>query len=428
MPAVLSKWDATLYGFAELDTIYDTTQSFFDLAGSTAVQRSDNSNYAGNHGRAMMGVRNSRLGFRINAPEVSGIRASALAEMDFLGNQPAQTPPAVASGSAGNLSEAGFFTSPGFRLRHMNLRLDNDYVDLLFGQTWQLFGWQSMFHPCTVEIQGVPGEVYSRAPQIRLSHTFKSSAVNVDLAIAIAKPPQRDAGLFDYQAGIKASINSWKGARTAGATGSSIDPLQIGVSAVGRRFVVPELASPPKADVTGNGWGVAVDLLLPIIPSDGTSRGNSLTFTGSFTKGEGINDLFQSLTGGVGVPTLPAPMGGGAAPAYTPGIDSGLVFVDAAGVHPIEWRAFILGLQYYFPGSGSVWVAANYSRLESNNSANFGAPTKIWNKEQWADGNLFWDVTPAVRLGAEVAWFNMTYADGTDATNIRGQFSAFYLF
>ncbi len=93
--------------------------------------------------------------------------------MDFLGNQPQSSPTVVApSTGVPTVSEGSYFTSPTFRIRHAALKLATPIVDILAGQYWSLFGWQSMFHPNTVEIQGVPGQIYARTPQIRLSHLF----------------------------------------------------------------------------------------------------------------------------------------------------------------------------------------------------------------------------------------------------------------
>ncbi len=77
---VIGKWATTLYGFAEADYIYDTTRSFNDGAGEALIARPSSSggNNAGDNGRMTMGVRNSRIGFRLKAPEVAcGIRTSA---------------------------------------------------------------------------------------------------------------------------------------------------------------------------------------------------------------------------------------------------------------------------------------------------------------------------------------------------------------
>ena len=102
--------------------------------------------------------------------------------MDFLGNRPGN-PPAFGEGSV--------VTSPTMRVRHAMVKLQTPVVDVLAGQYWQLFGWQSGFHPNTVEIQGVPGQVYSRAPQLRLLR-FLSRIQEVNreqVPVAVGRPP-----------------------------------------------------------------------------------------------------------------------------------------------------------------------------------------------------------------------------------------------
>jgi hypothetical protein len=69
--------------------------------------------------------------------------------------------------------------------------------------------------------------------------------------------------------------------------------------------------------------------------------------------------------------------------------------------------------------------------MNSHNIAEIAGPSnasKVFTKSLWADGNIFWDVNAAFRIGAEFSWYKQTYADGVDATNIRGQGSFFYLF
>src|SRR5215471_9068673 len=46
---VTSKFSATLYGFVEADSIFDSTESFTDLPGHGAIARP--TTYAGSHGR-----------------------------------------------------------------------------------------------------------------------------------------------------------------------------------------------------------------------------------------------------------------------------------------------------------------------------------------------------------------------------------------
>ena len=52
----------------------------------------------------------------------------------------------------------------------------------------------------------------------------------------------------------------------------------------------------------------------------------------------------------------------------------------------------------------------------------------MFDQSNFADGNVFVDLTPAVRLGFEFSWINQTYVDKTDATDYREQLSAFFIF
>ena len=190
---VFGKWVTTVYGFVEGDAIYDTTQSFADLAGNAQVLRGGGhappepaspQTYGGDHGQTTFSVRNSRFGLRLRTPGTEAVHASGMVEMDFLGAQ------SVGSGT-GQVSENAFFTSPTVRLRHAMFRVETPVVDVLVGQYWHLFGWQTAYQPNTVEIQGVPGELYARTPQVRVSKTFKGDALTFEVAVAAMRPPSR---------------------------------------------------------------------------------------------------------------------------------------------------------------------------------------------------------------------------------------------
>jgi len=430
-PSVTSKFSATFYGFVEADFILDSTQSFNDLAGNAVIAPSGS--FAAKHDRMTFGQRNSRLGFKLKGPESEMIKSSGIAEMDFLGNQPQGSPSPAGSPA---VSEAAYFASPTFRIRHMALKFETSFVDILAGQYWELFGWQTNYHPNSVQIQGLPGQVFSRAPQLRLSHMFKSDAVNVEVAVAAVRPPQRDSGLPDGQAGLRLVLNDWKGMRTAGSAGTSVDPLSVGVSGVARRFRLPEYANAPVQTQTINGYGVSVDGLIPVVPATATNWDNALTLTASFVRGQAIADLFTGLTGGVSLNPLPADSTGKAS-GFAMDIDNGLVIFDANGqMRAIRWQSVLVGAQYYFPTSPfRMWISGNYSHMNSNDIKNIVVGTtgsninsKIFDKSDFADGNLFVDATQSIRFGLEYAWFRQTYLNGVKGTNHRVQFSGFYIF
>ncbi|HUB09505.1 MAG TPA: hypothetical protein VMB50_21050 [Myxococcales bacterium] len=415
---VFAKFKSTFYGFIEEDNIYDSTRSFVDLAGMGAIGLPQTA--SGDDGRYQLSIRNSRLGYRLEAPEFHGIRVSGLFEMDFVGNQPG-TPPDTSTGYA----ESSFFNNPTFRVRHAVLKLDNDYVTLWFGQTWELMGWQGGFQPATVEIQGVPGELYSRTAQVRALHEFHfGKTATLSVAVAALRPPQFDAALPDFQGGLKLTIDKWTGVQSVGSTATGIQPAAVAFSGAVRTYKLLNNNGPDTLS-TNTGWAGAADVMLPIIPAKHRKEW-ALTFIGEYCDGSGDADLYTGLKGGA--PSAGAPAG---APAtYSADIDPGLAgwSTTTNTVQTIDWQTFMLSAQLYLPPDGKLWLAGSYSNSLSDNIGQFGGPTKVFFHEIWWDANLFADVTPAVRLGFEFASFQETYGNGAQAQNLRGQLSAFYIF
>jgi hypothetical protein len=421
------RFAVTFYGFIEADFINDTTRSYGDSIGSAVVARKET--YEGRVGRTQFSARNTRIGLLFESPEIGGVSPSAVFEGDFFGNQP-DTPPRG--------SEAAYFDSPTFRLRHAYLKLKNDIVDVIAGQTYDVFGWQNYFFPCTVEFLGLPNQLFSRSTQLRLSHTFVAGSVAVDLAVAALRPAQRDSSIPDGNAGLRISFDGWKGITTPGNVGTEALPLSLGVSGVVRRFKVNAFTPPPpQASNEATGWGFSIDALVPVIPGkDANDRGNRLTLTGSFVQGTGIADLLTT-GGGATFPTLPNPAQANPPPVYTPNIDRGLVTFDQQGVlHTIDWRAFMVGIQYYLPPTGRVILSLNYTQSTSKNIADLyprgGAEiellSRIGKQSRYADVNLFWDVTPAVRIGGSFQYTSTEYIDGQEPHNFRTMGQTVYVF
>lgn len=417
-------WRMTIYGFVEMDAINDSTRSYVDSIGSSLVAR--NETYEGKVGRTQFSIRNTRLGFALESPTIGGIRPSAILEGDFFGNQPSST------------SEQAFFDSPGFRIRHAYLKLASDIVDVWAGQTYDLFGWQNYFFPASLEFLGLPNELFDRRAQVRVGHTFETDAVNVDVALAALRPAQRDSEVPDGNAGIRFSANKWKGITTPGNGGTTALPLSVGVSGVMRQFKVNAFTQPPpQSSNTATGWGLSIDALVPVIPAKNPDdRGNRLTLTGSFVLGTGIADLIDS-GGGAQFPVLPNPALANPPPVYSADIDNGLVTFDNSGVlHTIDWQTFMAGIQYYVPPIGRVILSANFTESYSKNMANLypqggaeiGLLSKVAKLSRYADANVFWDVTPAVRVGASFQYTTTEYVDGETPRNLRYMAQGLYFF
>jgi len=415
---VITKWAMTFYGFAEFDMMHDTTQSFTDSPGNGMIVRSDALTYK--NGRTQTTARNSRLGVRLAAPESNGIRASGAVEMDFMGNQPA-------------VSEGSFVNNGAFRLRAAYAKVESDYVDVLAGQNYCVFGFQPFFYPMSISFFGLPNMAFGRTQQLRLSRLVKTDPANVEIAAAAFRPPQRDSSLPDFQGGVKVGFNSWKGAHTGGSGYAAVDPLSIGVSGAARRFRVNEFAAAPSTTNTATGWGVSFDLMIPIIrAASPDAKGNALTATGSVVTGHGIGDLLGGLTCGAAFPSVPPAEEGGMAQPYPANIDAGLVQYDSEGnLRTLNWTTFMGGFQYYLPPKGRVTVGGNYTQGKSGNiteGLTGAALGGVLKKSQFVEGTVLGDITPAVRAGAAWQRIHQTRGDDMTTTNNRFELSVYFFF
>ncbi len=401
-----AKWQTSLYGFAELDGMHDTSQAYGPASNNAMLARPGS--YAGAHGRTQFTVANSQVGLRLAAPDFGRIKTSGRAEVDFFGVQPTDA------------TEQTTVTTPSIRMRLFYLKVKTPIVDVLVGQYHELFGWGGEgFYQNSLAFLGVAGEIYHRNPQIRVSKTIGGdSAVKVELAVAAVRPVQRDSEMPDVQAGIKVAVNAWKGATAQGFGQPTVMPLAIGVSGVGRRFAVAEFLTVPGDAKIAYGWGAAANAFLPLLPARSEAdRSNALSLTAEASMGTGISDLYTGLTGGVLFPLLPDPSGNMVPPpVYRPNIDTGIVTYDANGnLKSLDWRSLVLGLQYYLPvAGGRIWVSATASRIESANILRLTPEASrggVFISQDYVDGNLFAAVTPEVQVGLSFQMTRQTFGD-----------------
>ena len=203
--------------------------------------------------------------------------------MDFVGNQPA------------GIAEAANFVNATMRLRHANFKLETPILDVIIGQYWNLFGWQPETQSGSIQYQGLPGFLNSRSQQLRLGKVIKAGDVAVEVAVAATRPGQRAGGLPDGQAGLRVSLDKLKASHIVGGAGSTLESGMVGVSAIGRRFSVNEFAAAPVNSVNKNGYGLALNALVPVVPATKESHANALTLMGEFITGGGIADLYSGL-------------------------------------------------------------------------------------------------------------------------------------
>jgi hypothetical protein len=452
-------WRLTIYGFAEADAMRDSTRSFNDGVNNNVVAHVQSQ--AGDNPRLQTSIRNSRIGLRAEAPPIGGIRSSGVLEFDLFGNQPSINSGGGSSGQPpgpGDTTEAAYFSNAALRVRHAFVKLDDDVVNVLVGQTYYLLGWQNYFFGASCGFLGLPNELFNRTAQLRLSHTFSSNPVSFEIAVGAFRPVQRDSAMPDTQGGARIAINQWKGITTPGSGGTGALPASIAVSGMVRQFKVDPYAPLPAPPIPLVGWAFAVDALIPIIPArDATDRGNALTLTGEFVTGTGDADQYTGMTAGATMPNvyplppdtpinsagMAVPQTPGSAPLvglpYTPDVDPGLVAFDSAGIlHTINWQSVIVGVQYYLPPRGRIFVSGNYSQAHSSNIASLfhpGSPRQPWvnplgvfHTSRYVDGNVFVDVTPPMRVGLSYQRVAQELADGTNAHNNRFELTVLYFF
>jgi hypothetical protein len=419
-----------IYGFVETDYIRDTTESASYaeeqdnyVVPTRTVAGGGTNNYAGEHGRAMMSIRNSRLGFELNLPKSdSGIQGQGIIELDMMGNDAPNTVPGATTPSS--QTERDFFNNAAVRIRHAYMNLTYNDWNAKIGQTWSLLGWQPYYFPGENAILPTPGMLYRRFTQARVMNTHEfMDAFTLESAADIAKPAQMDSQQTEYHAGLRVASTKIKGASVNGA-GTSMVGLSAAVSAA----IIP--IQTPLGNPTGG--AVAFDALVPIIPSsDGKDRSNNLVWAGELMSGSGVGGLeYGGLSSGV--TALTAAQSGGSI------LDSGVAGINNGGyVSLIRYRAFNTHLQYSLPAfmPGGKWATSvGYAQTETRNVADFGAhcsaPLLLSPKNQYGYASIHYDPLDWLRFAGEFSQTRTTYVDASNrfAQNNRLQLTAFFVF
>jgi hypothetical protein len=414
-------WDFTAYGMAALDIMHDSTQGFREGVNNNTLPRPGT--YRAEHDQLQFTARDSRLGLLVTAPEVSGIRVSGRAELDFRGTQNAE------------ITENDFYVFGPVRMRYFYSLAQTPVVDVLAGQYDDLLGWGGAgFYPNTLAFLGIPGQLFHREPQLRISKTLALGELTFDAATAAQRPVHKASGFPDLRAGLMFAYEGWTGARTPGYGQTNVGPVALGLSGALRRFEPAEFLAQPGDSVSEWGWGYALNARVPVIPaSDAGDVGNALTLIGELNGGSGIADLYTELSGGALFPTLSNPAGDTPPPLYQADIDSGIVTFDGEGrLRTIDWRGLVVGLQYYLPvWNGRVWVSGNYSRLDSDNVAELtpiSARQAVYVRAEYIDANLFVKLTEAFRVGLSFQTVKQTFSDGVWTRNHRSQAAVHFFF
>jgi hypothetical protein len=183
---------------------------------------------------------------------------------------------------------------------------------------------------------------------------------------------------------------------------------------------------------------VAGNAFIPIIPArNAKHRGNALSVTGEYSRGTGVADMYQDLTGGLLFPTLTNPQDRQSAtrppPVYLANIDSGIVTFDADNrLRTCNWEGYVVGFQYYLPiFDGRIWVSGNHSAIRSSNIVEITpGPGRggVYSKALYFDGSLFIALTDAVQMGFSLQNARQTLGDGVKTANYRSEFAMHMFF
>ncbi|MHB8369288.1 MAG: hypothetical protein ACYDBP_06275 [Leptospirales bacterium] len=458
---MMGKWVTTMYGFVQLDTVYDSNQSynnwpFNDAPGNPSVMSNAGSKTAlsgtaasqFNSGRYGMDVNNSRIGFALSSPVYNGYKIRALLEMDFLASPGGQS-----LGSAGD----GYVTNPIFRIRHFFFDVTTpSWGNVLMGQYWSLFGEQPYNIQNNLQIAPGPGTAYGRFPQIRWYKNLQmNDGLMLEPAAAVMMPNEIQSSLPAFTEALKLSDSNLMTELMIGDTGKGQFPASLSISGIETYYSgynngnPVESAGSPKTYYTGfgntsgtgfNSWTAAgaVDLILPIIPIKDGKPGNNLTLQAEYTWGQGDAWQFPNLSFGMGgnsVNVVGSNQGLGG---------NGVVMNN--GFEPLDIQTYNADLQYYFPDDARTSIVLGIAVDNASNLqqiANVVGPTSlgggggangIYTYLQpdthltFAYADLWHDFTPQVRAGLEFGQYDAVYVGGANAIDNRVMMSWFYLF
>ncbi|GAA3896919.1 DcaP family trimeric outer membrane transporter [Halomonas cibimaris] len=243
---------ASIYGFAKLDMIYDTDNDLGDLAARPRILIDGQQ---GSDGHLTMHPYQSRLGFKTQTP-VDGSALVTRFEVDWMKNPP----------EGGDL-----------RLRHAY----GSWNGVLAGKTWTNFGSRLSRTPI-IDFAPSPGQSKSgRKAQLRYSMG------NVHIALENPDPD-------DFKDSVAAGFNADRGVYKADADARQSMPdvslryqaagerLAYSAAAVGRRLSVDS----DSVDDSAMGWGVSTAARF--------KASQALTLRGVVTYGDGIGEYLQN--------------------------------------------------------------------------------------------------------------------------------------
>jgi hypothetical protein len=430
---VFSKYKLTIGGYTKVEYVYNSNQQ--QPSNYTNLATPDNGGItpigiAGDS--STMGVEAVRLWFKVDGPGIWGGKSSAFIEGDFFG-----VPNVVLS-------------SPDFRLRHAYGTLDWDNGQLLFGQTWELFGGMVAN---TVDLRSGEGygTPWQREPMIKATYIQKFDADNsLSHVVAVVMPQQTgDNSALMANSGVAGALGTnWS---TLGAIGVTQAPVNTNMPNLEGQLTFKSksigyapcylgamkelnlmafgLYGHARYDYTGfkNGsmdgedsWGGGLYAFVPILASKDI-KNRTMTASLEAQIYEASNMVWN---GGTAAPFTQV----GAGQIY------GNAVGDAATITPMKDLGIAAQLIFY-PTQEMGLTVGFTDRIAANKSSDFAGVAQYNKSDSMIYTNLTYDLNAAVRVAAEYENVMTTYGSATGnilnkttgVDNI-GRFAMYYFF
>lgn len=393
---VQSKFNLSIGGFVKLDYAYNSVN--FGKSGSVAPNSGaipKSGSTAGNQEQSIFTARQSRFWLKVGGPQFLGAKTNALIEVDFYGD------PSLAN------------EGPQIRMRHAYASLDWQKTQILFGQTWDIFGpmaanTQDFRHGSPYGLPNNP-----RVPQIRLTQRVDLDQSNaLRLVVGVQDPNQNDNNNTMTQSGVSNNVGSavnvaaqamWvsKALGTApGFWGLSMNSLTAGFFGL----FGSQKATLATGDKSVDSWGYGFYSFVPILKStDGRSRVMTMALEAEAYMA--ANMAFSNATS--------------------------INFIGNTAVDPHAAKAFGMGAQLIFYPTQELGISAGYLRRNAYNFGDYANTlvngSSITNYQKYNTNvfaNISYDLNAAVRLAAEYEYLNTHYGNNLTAASTNTSFNS----
>lgn len=357
---------ASVYGYAKLDMIYDVDNELGDLAARPWITLDDEPS---SDGHFNMHSYETRLGFKTATP-MGGSKLTTMVEVDWFDGGP----------DGGDL-----------RLRHAF----GSWNGITAGKTWTNFGSLLGKTP-TVDLAPQPGQSkIGRKAQLRYSfnnwHIALENPDPEDYTDGVASafnPGTMNRGTYKEHASAKTGLPDLTLRYQNQAAG-----LHYSASAMARQLEVEEVNG---VDDSATGYGLNLAARYPAT--------EALTLRGALTWGEGIGEYMQNNP---------------SAPAY----------LDGDSIETIEAWGANVGMSLA-AGPGAINLGYGISKADLDDARDAGIAGVEGANEQFeaVHLNYIWSPIQRVSYGIEAAYHTREVVDGRDGDAVRLQGMVKYSF